>query len=71
MFAQENHQSVIRILSALRLVGIIGGSWAILTILSAVFAYLPGHPHFSLFSTYLSDIGDTPGWPQIILTWAP
>ena len=41
MFAQENHQSVIRIPSALRLVGIIGGSWAILIILAAVLAYLP------------------------------
>lgn len=43
------------------------GVWAILTILAAVLAYLPGHPDFSLFSTYLSDIGDTPGWPQILL----
>mgnify|MGYP001058518517 FL=1 len=51
---------------SLKLIGIIGGVWAILTILAAVFAYLPGHPDFSLFSTYLSDIGDTPGWPQII-----
>ncbi|MEW5873426.1 MAG: hypothetical protein AB1894_29465 [Chloroflexota bacterium] len=36
-----------------------------LTIVTAVLAYLPGHPDFSIFSTYLSDIGDTPGWPQI------
>jgi hypothetical protein len=32
----------------------------------AVIAYLPGYPNFSIFNTYLSDIGDTPGWPQII-----
>lgn len=51
---------------SLKLVGIIGGTWAILVILAAVLAYLPGHPDFSIFTTYLSDIGDTSGWPQII-----
>jgi hypothetical membrane protein len=51
---------------SLKLVGIIGGTWAMLVILAAVLAYLPGHPDFSIFTTYLSDIGDTPGWPQII-----
>jgi len=38
----------------------------ILTVLSASLAYAPGHPDFSIFNTYLSDIGDTPGWPQIL-----
>jgi hypothetical membrane protein len=39
---------------------------AVLTVLSAVLAYLPANPDFSIFTTYLSDIGDTPGWPQVL-----
>jgi hypothetical membrane protein len=35
------------------------------TVLFASLAYVPEHPDFSIFNTYLSDIGDTPGWPQI------
>ena len=66
MITHPDQPAVIRIPTALRLVGITGGVWAILTILLAVLAYLPGHPDFSLFTTYLSDIGDTPGWPQIL-----
>jgi hypothetical membrane protein len=66
MFAQKDNQTVIRIPSALKLVGIIGGVWAILVVLTATLAYLPGHSDFSLFTTYLSDIGDTAGWPQIL-----
>ncbi len=36
-----------------------------LTVLLAALAYAPNHPDFSIFNTYLSDIGDTAGWPQI------
>jgi hypothetical membrane protein len=36
------------------------------TVLFASFAYLPGHPDFTIWNTYLSDIGDTAGWPQIL-----
>jgi hypothetical membrane protein len=32
----------------------------------SIAAYLPAHPDFSPFTTFLSDIGDTPGWPQVI-----
>jgi len=66
MSAHISTSTTLSIPRSLKLVGIIGGVWAILTILAAVFAYLPGHPDFSLFSTYLSDIGDTPGWLQIL-----
>jgi hypothetical membrane protein len=38
----------------------------ILTVLTSVLAYVPANPGFSIFTTYLSDIGDTPGWPQIL-----
>jgi hypothetical protein len=51
---------------SLKWVGIIGGAWAIIIAVGAVIAYLPSHPDFSIFTTYLSDMSDTPGWPQII-----
>ena len=66
MFTQTNARTAIGIPATLRWVGLIGGAWAILTILGAPIAYLPGHPDFSPFTTYLSDMGDTPGCPQII-----
>ncbi len=66
MIAHHSEQTTLSIPHCLKLVGIIGGVWAILTTVGAVIAYLPGYPDFSIFNTYLSDIGDTPGWPQII-----
>lgn len=50
----------------LRLVGIFTFALAILTVLTSVLAYLPINPDFSIFTTYLSDIGDTSGWSQIL-----
>lgn len=66
MTTQSKNNMTISIPRALKLVGIIGGVWASLLILGAVIAYIPDHPDFSLFTTYLSDIGATPVWPQII-----
>lgn len=66
MLAQKDNQIAISIPRALLLVGMVGGAWAILVIVAATLAYLPGHPDFSPFTTFLSDIGDTPGWPQIL-----
>lgn len=66
MIAQGTNQTVIRISAALKWVGIVTGVWAILIVSAAMLAYLPEHPSFSLFTTYLSDIGDTAVWPQII-----
>ncbi len=63
---QKNNQIAINIPGALQLVGIIGGVWALLVIMAALLAYLPEHPDFSPFTTFLSDIGDTSGWPQIL-----
>lgn len=65
MNEQSTRNMTISIPQALKLVGVIAGTWAILTILAAVLAYLPEHPNFSIFNTYMSDMGDTPGWPQI------
>ena len=66
MLAKIDNQTAISVPGALKLIGIIGGTWGILVVLSATIAYLPEHPDFSLFTTYLSDIGDTVGWPQIL-----
>jgi len=66
MLAHLNGRTVITIPGALRLVGLVGSAWATLVILGAALAYLPGHPDFSPLSTYLSDVGDTPGWPGIL-----
>lgn len=63
---KENSQTSISIPGAVRLVGVVSFVWAVLTVLTATLAYLPDHPGFSLFTTYLSDIGDAPGWPQIL-----
>jgi hypothetical membrane protein len=56
----------IPIAKAIRLTGTFTFFLAILTVLTSVLAYIPGNPDFSIFSTYLSDIGDTPGWPQVL-----
>jgi hypothetical protein len=66
MLAQKDNQIAISIPRALLLVGMVGGAWAILVIVAATLAYLPEHPDFSPFTIFLSDIGDTPGWPQIL-----
>ncbi len=49
-----------------RLIGTFTFILAILTVLTSILAFLPANPDFSIFTTYLSDIGDTPGWPQIL-----
>ena len=57
---------VICVHQALRIVGILACTWAMLVVSSATLAYVARHPDFSLFTIYLSDIGDTPGAPQIL-----
>jgi len=66
MSTQISASTILSIPRSLRLVGIIGGVWATLVIFGAVAAYIPAHPDFSLWNTYLSDIGAAPQWPQII-----
>jgi len=51
---------------AFRFAGTASLPLGILTVLTSSLAYAPAHPDFSIFNTYLSDIGDTPGWPQIL-----
>lgn len=66
MITQNTKPMHLSIPHSLKLIGIIGGAWALMTILGAVLAYIPDHPDFSLFTTYLSDMGAAPVWPQII-----
>jgi hypothetical membrane protein len=67
MLTDVQERYSISVHGALRLVGVVTGFWAILYVLAAMLAYFPGHSDFSILTTYLSDIGDTAGWPQIIL----
>ena len=66
MLAIEKNDNLITVPEALKYVGYIGGTLGILATFVSTMVYLPGHPDFSFFTTYLSDISDTPGWPQII-----
>jgi hypothetical membrane protein len=66
MIYQQKNQTYLDIPGTLKTTGIISGAWAIFFVMAAILAYLPGNPSFSFFTTYLSDIGDTPFWPQIV-----
>jgi hypothetical membrane protein len=59
-------RQVLSIPGSLRVVGIAGVLLGLLTVILPTLAYIPGHPDFSILNTYLSDIGDTPGWPQTL-----
>jgi len=66
MLFHEDKDIALSIPGTLRLIGIVGGTLGLLVTFFATFAYLLDHPDFSIFKTYLSDIGDATGWPQII-----
>lgn len=63
---KENKQASISIPKTLKMVGIIAGVWAILVVITSTLSYLSEHPDFSIFTVYLSEIGATAGWPQIL-----
>lgn len=66
METTNNNQAVINIPTSLKMVGIFGATFGLAGTLLATLAYLPVHLDFSMFTTFLSDIGDTPGWPQVL-----
>lgn len=66
MLAQDRIQSTLSISKAFRRICLVTGTFAVLMIVLTVAAYLPENPGFSPFTTFLSDIGDTAGWPQVI-----
>lgn len=67
MFAQAEERRILSIPNTLKVIGISTAALGLLGTLLAVIAYAQDHPGFSIFTTYLSDIGDTPGWPQVFL----
>ena len=58
-------EAAIRVSHALRVIGLIGAAVGGGTVLLSTLLYVQNH-EFSLFATYLSDIGNTPKWPQAI-----
>ncbi|HSF82905.1 MAG TPA: hypothetical protein VLA49_16845 [Anaerolineales bacterium] len=66
MFVQARTHSNLSIPKAFQAICLVSGTFAVMMVLLSVVAYLPDHPGFSPFTTFLSDIGDTPGWPQVI-----
>ena len=58
-------EASIRVSKALRIVGIIGVLLGIATVLCSMLLYIQEY-EFSVFETYLSDIGNKPGWPQAV-----
>jgi len=66
MKAENINQTTISVPASLKIVGIFGATLGFIGTLLATWAYLPAHPDFSMFTVFLSDIGDTPGWPQIL-----
>lgn len=66
MIAISKNQTAIPIQASLKVIGIFGATFGLIGTLLAAVAYIPGHTDFSMFTTFLSDIGDTPGWPQIL-----
>lgn len=66
MIAFTKNQSSIPISSTLKVIGIFGASFGLAGTVAATLTYLAGHSDFSMLNTYLSDIGDAAGLPQII-----
>ena len=66
MEIKHNNQTIISIPVSLKIVGIFGATFGLIGTLWATLVFLPAQPDFSMFTTFLSDIGDTPGWPQIL-----
>jgi hypothetical membrane protein len=60
-------EATIRVSRALRIVGIIGVVLGIATVILSALFYVQEHD-FSIFTTYLSDIGDTARWPQVVFS---
>jgi len=63
---QGNPAIGLSIPSAFRVVGLVAIAIATSAGLFPAALYALDHPDFSLFTTYLSDIGDSGGWPQVL-----
>ncbi|MGD8799343.1 MAG: hypothetical protein PVJ44_12510, partial [Desulfobacterales bacterium] len=60
----RTRNTTISVTGALTGVGFGGAALGIATVCLATAFYVQNHA-FSIFTTYLSDIGDTQGWPQV------
>lgn len=60
-----NREATIPVSRALKIVGMTGAALGVGTLLLSIVLYIQNH-EFSIFATYLSDIGNTPGWPQTV-----
>jgi len=65
MNAQDIKRGSIGVARSLKVVALVSGTIGVLGILLAALAYAPGHAGFLPFTTYLSDMGATPVWPQV------
>ena len=71
MSIQATKQSTLSIPRSLKVIGIIGRVFALIVILATIITLLLEQPDFSLIITYLSNIRETPIWPQIGLFPTP
>lgn len=60
-----NSKGNINISRALKIVGLTGVALGIATVIFSAILYVQDHD-FSIFTVYMSDIGDTPVWPQVV-----
>ncbi len=60
-----NSDAAIPVSRALKIIGMTGAALGVGTLLLSTALYMENH-EFSIFTTYLSDIGNTPGWPQTV-----
>lgn len=61
----SDDDAILRVMPMLRIVGLIGVILSLVTVGGAALLYGQQH-EFSFVSTYLSDMGNTPVWPQAV-----
>jgi len=61
----DRMESTIGVSVAVQIVGFIGAGPGLATVFFSTLLYIQAHD-FSVLATYLSDIGNTPIWPQIV-----
>lgn len=66
MLVSSRTQSMLSIPLSLRAIGLATGTIGVLEVFLSTLAYAVVEPGFDLLATYLSDIGATPVWPQVI-----
>lgn len=66
LVGQRSGGTQLDVAETLKTVCLAAGTLGVATILASTVAYMPDHPEFTPFNTFLSDIGDTPGWPQVL-----